>query len=123
MLEKSFFSPQNSNTEHKISFQGQSSFLNFNFKNNDHSPIWCPRKYNMKKKSLYESHQNRVNHPKMKSQIDTRLEERKRVKNDKKTYNIFEIETLHFKLYYKSEMNNNEFIKNALEQVFPTYNI
>jgi len=45
------------------------------------------------------------------------LEDRNAHNKDRKDYNLFEIETLNFKLYYKTEMNNNEFIKKALQQV------
>ena len=56
-------------------------------------------------------------HHKIRSQnFMTNLDERKD-NRDRKDFNLFEIETLNFKLYYKTEMNNKEFIKNALQQV------
>lgn len=77
------------------------------------SPTWCPRKYSRKDSSMGF----RENSLKMKNQNYTMVLDNHSMKFDRKDYNLFEIESLNFKLYYKTEMNNDEFIKNALQMI------
>ena len=88
----------------------KSSFLKIQ---REDSPVWCPRKMSIKN-GVYQG-------KKIRSQNFANALDDLSKTIDRRDYNLFEIETLNFKLYYKTEMDNQEFIQKALDQAYITY--